>query len=64
MSRGVERRPRAYITNGELRCPKCGKVLANAYYGAHAGGIETKCGRCHTFVMLDVSREKVNMYRQ
>lgn len=64
MGGGIARRPRAYITSGELRCPKCGKVLAKAYYGAYAGGIEIKCGKCHTFVLVDVNRLKENTRRQ
>lgn len=64
MGGSVKRPYRAYIVSGQLQCPRCGKVLAKAYYGAFAGGIELKCGKCHIPVMLEVSRAKENMYRQ
>lgn len=64
MGGSVGRRYRAYIVSGEIRCPRCGKILARAYYGAYAGGIEIKCGKCHTPAMVEVTRAKENMYRQ
>ena len=58
------KRYRAYIVSGEIRCPRCGKALANAYYGAYAYGLEIKCGRCHTPVIVEVVRLKENKCRQ
>ena len=35
---------RARIDHGQLLCPRCGRLLAKAYYGAEARGIELWCG--------------------
>ena len=33
----------ALVEHGRVICPKCGRLLAKAYYGAEAKGLELWC---------------------
>lgn len=35
---------RAAVRQGDILCPRCGRLLAKAYTGAQAHGLELWCG--------------------
>lgn len=46
----------AQVENGWVLCPRCGRRLARAYYGAEAKGLELWCGGkgCNIPVLVEL----------
>ena len=53
-----QRKLKAKIIDGQIRCPRCGKMLCRIYYGGYGMGIELKCDRCKLPVVIEAPQRQ------